>query len=151
MQYADDTLLFLPGDARTLFNLKGLLRSFSDSTGLHVNFSKSFLVPINMSEEKIVHLANTFGCQFGSMPFTYFGLPLGTTKPTILEFTPMLNKIEKRLCGISKLLFYNGRLILVNSFSQPYQLFTRVALSFLPRLSSKLTSIESTVFGVMVI
>ena len=31
IQYADDTLLILPVDARTLFNLKGLLRSFSDS------------------------------------------------------------------------------------------------------------------------
>lgn len=42
LQYADDTLLILPGDARVLFNLKGLLRSFSNSTGLHVNFNKSF-------------------------------------------------------------------------------------------------------------
>lgn len=57
IQYADDTLLILPGDARTLFNLKGLLRSFSDSTGLHVNFNKSFLVPINMTDERALHLA----------------------------------------------------------------------------------------------
>ena len=78
VQYADDTLLVLPGDARTLFSLKGLLRSFSDSTGLHVNFSKSFLIPINMGSERATHLANTFGCQVGDMPFTYLGLPLGT-------------------------------------------------------------------------
>ena len=57
VQYADGTLLILPGDARTLFNLKGLLRSFSNSTGLHVNFAKSFLVPINMDENKATHLA----------------------------------------------------------------------------------------------
>jgi len=62
LQYADDTLLVLPGNARTLFNLKGLLRTFSDSCGLHVNFSKSFLVPINMSNERAQHLALTFGC-----------------------------------------------------------------------------------------
>lgn len=80
VQYADDTLLILHGDARILFNLKGLLRSFSDSTGLHVNFEKSFLVPINMSDSRATHLANTFGCQVASMPFTYLGLPLGTTK-----------------------------------------------------------------------
>lgn len=83
VQYTDDTLLILPGDARTLFNLKGLLRSFSDSTGLHVNFEKSFLVPINMSATRATHLARTFGCSVGDMPFTYLGLPLGTTKPTI--------------------------------------------------------------------
>ena len=38
IQYADDALLIVPVDARILFNLKGLLRSFSDSIGLHVNF-----------------------------------------------------------------------------------------------------------------
>ena len=97
VQYVDDTLLFMPGDARVLFNLKGLLRSFSDSTGLHVNFGKSFLVPINMTESRATHLARTFGCQVGSIPFTYLGLPLGTTKPTLLEYSPLLNRIEKRL------------------------------------------------------
>lgn len=49
------------------------------------------------------------------MPFTYLGLPLGTTNPTIQEYTPLLSKIEKRLSGISRHLSYNGRLILVNS------------------------------------
>jgi hypothetical protein len=95
LQYADDTLLILPGDARTLFNLKGLLRPFSDSTGLHVNFSKSFLVPINMTAPRTLHLANAFGCNVGSMPFTYLGLPLGTTKPTLQEFSPSFQRLRK--------------------------------------------------------
>ena len=50
IQYADDTLLILQASANNLFNLKGLLRSFSDSSGLQVNFCKSFLVPINVTE-----------------------------------------------------------------------------------------------------
>ena len=95
LQYAEDTLLILPGDARVLFNLKCILRPFSDSTGLHVNFNKSFLVPINYSNDKALHLANTFGCKLGTIPFTYLGLPLGTTKPTLQEFSPMLTRIEK--------------------------------------------------------
>lgn len=52
VQYADDTLLIMPADARQLICLKGLLRSFADSTGLKVNYKKSQLVPINVSEEK---------------------------------------------------------------------------------------------------
>lgn len=88
VQYADNTLLIMPGDARTLFNLRGLLRSFSDSTGLHVNFAKSFLVPINMSNERASHLANTFGCQVGSMPFTYLGLPLEPPGQPSLSMPP---------------------------------------------------------------
>jgi hypothetical protein len=40
VQYVDDTLLFLQADARQLFLLKGLLRSFCDSTGLQIYFCK---------------------------------------------------------------------------------------------------------------
>jgi hypothetical protein len=115
VQYADDTLLILPADALTLFKFKGILRSFSDSSGLKVNFQKFSLVPINMNDEEALHLANTFGCKVGTMPFTYLGLPLGTTKPSIQDFSPLICRIERRLSGISKMLSYQGRLILVNS------------------------------------
>jgi len=134
VQYADDTLLILLGDARILFNLKGLLRSFSDSTGLHVSLAKSFLVPINMSNDRATHLANTFGCQVGSMPFTYLGFPLGTTKPTLIEFTPLLTRIERRLSGISKHLPYNGRLIMVNFVLSALPTFYMCSLKIPPQV-----------------
>jgi hypothetical protein len=76
-------LIILPAEAFQLFTLKGLLRSFADSTSLKVNFSKSFLVPTNIDDEKARHLTNTMGCQVGTLPFTYLGLPLGTTRPSI--------------------------------------------------------------------
>ena len=109
VQYVDNTLLILPANGRVLFNLKCLLRSFSDSTGLHVNSQKSFLVPINVLESRTIHLADTFSCVVGSMSFTYLGLPLGTTKPTLQEFSPMLTTIENRLSVVSKFLSYHGR------------------------------------------
>jgi len=101
VQYADDTLLILPAEAKQLFTLKGLLRGFSDSTGLNVNFSKSCLLPINVSEAWLSHLASTFGCRVGSMPFTYLGLPLGTTRPSVQDFTPLLSRMERRLSGFN--------------------------------------------------
>jgi hypothetical protein len=70
IQYTDDTLIILPAEALQLFALKGLLRSFIDSTGLQVNYSKSFLVPINVDNDKAMHLASTMGCQVGTLPFT---------------------------------------------------------------------------------
>jgi hypothetical protein len=48
----------------------------------------SWLVPINMSNERASELANVFGCSLGSFPFTYIGLPLGTTKPLAKDFAP---------------------------------------------------------------
>lgn len=120
VQYADDTLLFMKADGRELFVLKGLLSSFASSTGLKINYSKSSLVPINMTEEKALHLARTFGCVVGQLPFTYLGLPLGTTRPAV-DFLPSVCPIERRMAGIASMLSYYGRLILVNSLisSQP--------------------------------
>jgi hypothetical protein len=54
-------------------------------------------------------------CQVGAMPFTYLGLPLGTTRPSVDEYMPLLNRIEKRMMGIISVLTYVGRLIMVNS------------------------------------
>jgi hypothetical protein len=51
----------MEGDARQLFFLKLVLLSFSESTGLKVYYNKSMMVTINMIEEKLDHLANTFG------------------------------------------------------------------------------------------
>jgi len=138
----------------TLFNLKGLLRSFSDSSGLHVNFSKSFLVPDNVSEEKSSHLAQTFGCDVGSMPFTYLGLLLGTTKPSILDFSPLVTKIERRLSGISRFLSYQGRLILVNSVFSALPTFYMCCLQLPPTVINQIDIyiyiyIKSTVCGVV--
>jgi hypothetical protein len=115
IQYADDTLIIMEGDPRQLFFLKTVLQNFSESTGLKVNYSKSMMLPINMTEEKLDHLARTFGCTKGSLPFTYLGLPLGTTKPKIADFLPLVNKYERRLGGISSMLNQAGRLQITNA------------------------------------
>jgi hypothetical protein len=81
------------------FILKGLLRSFGDSTGLQINFAKSLMVPINVSEEKTARLARTFGCAVGLLPFIYLGLPLGTTRPAVTDFMPLICRNERRVGG----------------------------------------------------
>lgn len=108
MQYANDTLPFVKADAQQLFFLKGLFRSFADSTGLKINFTKTSLVPINVSQERTLHLAQTFGCSVEQLPFTYLGLPLGTTRPVVTEFLPLVCRIERRIAGISCQLSYHG-------------------------------------------
>jgi hypothetical protein len=40
------------------------------------------------------------------MPFTYLGLPLSTTKPSVSEFMPILTRMERHLMGISQMLTY---------------------------------------------
>jgi len=106
-------------DARQLFCLKAILNSFASSTGLVVNFSKSLIVPINVSSEKMNILAGTLGCQIGAFPFTYLGLPLGTTKPKIEEFAPLLDKVERKLSTCSTLLSYSRRVEYINTVLTP--------------------------------
>src|SRR6266508_748104 len=115
IQNADDTLIIVQADARQLFCLKALLQTFASSTGLKVNNNKSMMVPINVSAEKLDLLSNTFGCVKGSMPFTYLGLPLGTTKHRIHDFAPIMDRIERSLLVTSSLLSYSGRLQRLNS------------------------------------
>jgi hypothetical protein len=101
IQYADDTLLIMQADARKLFFLKSLLITFAEATNLHVNYKKSQMLPINISEEKLQNLAQTFGCVVGSLPFTYLGLPMDTTKPKMEDLTPMMDRVERCLSGCS--------------------------------------------------
>ena len=73
------------------------------------------LVPINMEEHESNSLAQTFGCSVGSLPFTYLGLPLGLTKPKVIDYLPMVNKCEKRLTCTLAFLSQAGRLEVTNS------------------------------------
>jgi hypothetical protein len=86
----------MPADTKQLFILKCLLQTVAVSTGLKVNFHKSFIVPINVDAKKTNILEDTLGCLVRSMPFTYLGLPLGTTKPMVQDFMPVLSRIEKK-------------------------------------------------------
>lgn len=86
-----------------------ILKTFSDFTGLKVNFSKSSLVPINITEERVVQLANMVGCKRECMPFTYLGLPMGSTRPKIDDLMPMVSRLDKRLSSISTMMSYPGR------------------------------------------
>jgi len=94
VQYTDDTLL-MQANSRQLFFLTNLPHSFSESMGLKVNYMKSQIYSINVANNKMINLANTLGYDIGTMPFTYLGLPMGTTKPRIEDFNPMMDRIEK--------------------------------------------------------
>jgi hypothetical protein len=80
-------------------------------------------MPINMDEARLAHFASTIHCQTGSLPFTYLGLPLGITKPTLEHFLPMVCRVEKRLCGIANFLDYGGKLLMVKSVQYSLPIF----------------------------
>jgi hypothetical protein len=115
VQYADDTIIMLPAEADQLQVLKELLQEYSDFTGLKVNYHKSSLIPINISQAEAEVLSSQIQCSIASMPFPYLGIPMGTTKPTIRDLSPLTDRIERRLTASASFLSYGDRLILVNS------------------------------------
>ncbi len=114
IQYADDTLIIMKACQKEIFNLKGILQSYSESTGLKINYQKSCMIHINVPEEDKDILSKTFGCQSGNLPFTYLGLPVGTTKPKIIDFAPLIDRVERRLPAVTMFLNHGQRLTLVN-------------------------------------
>ena len=91
----------------------------NNSNNWKVNYRKSQMVPINVTTEKMEILSQTFGCSIGTLPFTYLGLPLGTTKPKMEDLTPMMDRVERSLSGCNTWLSYSGRLQMINSAISP--------------------------------
>ena len=103
--------------------LKNILQDFASTTGLKVNFSKSMLIPINLEENRTNLLAQLFGCTVGTLSFTYLGLPLGLTKPKVIDFLPLVNKCERRFSYTSVFLSQAGRLEVTNSIFSSLPMF----------------------------
>ena len=100
----------MSADFAQLEVLKRVLNSFSLATGLQINFHKSSMYPINVEANVASALAAQFGCQLGVMPFTYLGLPVGTTRPKIVDFLPLVDCMERRLTASSWFLPQGSRL-----------------------------------------
>jgi hypothetical protein len=128
LQYADDTLIIMPAEQGQLDNLKTILYNFSASTGLRLNYHKTSMVPVNTPNDVVTSLAHNCGCKLESLPFTYLGLPLGTTRPRIEDFLPIVEGIDRRLSGITTLLYCGSRLVVIKSVISSMPMFTLCAL-----------------------
>jgi hypothetical protein len=87
----------MKADHTQLTSLKNILLQFCTATGLKVNYNKTNLVPINVPPDLATNLANTFVCKLENLHFTYLGLPLGTTRPSVDDLMPLVSRLDKRL------------------------------------------------------
>jgi hypothetical protein len=100
---------------------------------LKINFQKSSLVPINVSTTSASDIAGTLGCKVASMPFTYLGLPLGTTKPSVQDLMPLVDRIERRVSATFMLMSYSGRVSLINSLLTSIATFSMCSIQLHPK------------------
>ncbi|XP_071695305.1 uncharacterized mitochondrial protein AtMg01250-like [Rutidosis leptorrhynchoides] len=77
LQYADDTLFLGEWSKKNERNIMKLLMFFEKLSGLKVNFTKSSLFGVGVPNHRICEMTDSMGCDTGSFPFTYLGLPLG--------------------------------------------------------------------------
>ncbi|KAI3710195.1 hypothetical protein L2E82_39969 [Cichorium intybus] len=114
--YADDAIFVGEWDRTNLKNLARILRCFHIASGLKVNFNKSRVFGIGAPEAEIANWANIFGCEVGSFPFTYLGVPVGANMNLTKNWKPIVNKFKAKLSKWkSKSLSFGGRLTLISS------------------------------------
>ena len=70
--------------------------------------NKSSLAGIHMEDEEVMALATVVGCEKGSWPMKYLGLPLGGNPNSIEFWNPIVEKVGKRLDGWKKAVFSKG-------------------------------------------
>jgi len=97
LYYANDTLLLVPSDARSLTSLKLLLYEFEMMIGLKINFYKSFVYIFSKSEKVGTIAVAVFNCNLSSLTFTYLGLPIKVTSLSKEDWQPLIEKVEKKL------------------------------------------------------
>jgi hypothetical protein len=74
--FADDMLVFSGASQVQVQANRDLLICFELVSGLKVNLAKSVLVPVGEVSD-VGALAEILGCEVGSLPITYLGMPLG--------------------------------------------------------------------------
>uniref|UniRef100_A0A2N9HY77 Reverse transcriptase zinc-binding domain-containing protein n=1 Tax=Fagus sylvatica TaxID=28930 RepID=A0A2N9HY77_FAGSY len=105
--FADDTLIFCGADSDQVTNLRHVFTWFEAVSGLKINLSKSEIVPVG-DVPHIVELRQILGCKQSVLPLQYLGLPLGSTFKEQTIWTPVLERVEKRLASWKRLYLSKG-------------------------------------------
>jgi hypothetical protein len=128
--------------------MKDILNKYALSTRLKINFHKSSLVPINLSENTAQNMAALLECNIAAMSFTYLCLPLGTTKPSVQEMVPLIDKLERRVFASFLMMPYSGRVSVVNSLIKSMATLTICSLKINPRILETVKKMEDIVYGI---
>lgn len=133
IQYADGTVVIMPVDRDQVVRMKQILQDYAVSVGLNINFQKSTLIPINTPDDVTAAPSHILGCAIGTMPFTYLGLPMGTTRPNVNCLMPMVCSVERRLSTAASLLDYVSKLTLVNLVITSIAIYAMCSIKLPPR------------------
>jgi hypothetical protein len=124
VQYANGTIIFLEHDLEKALNMKLVLCIFEQLSGLKMYFHKSEVYYFGKAKEFENDYTQLFGCELGSFPFKYLGIPIHFRKLKNGEWKPLEDQFEVKLSSwIGKLLSYGDRLVLINSVIKGLSMF----------------------------
>jgi hypothetical protein len=124
LQYADDTIIFMEHDLQKALNMKLILCIFEQLSGLKINFHKSELFCFGKAKETQDEYRVLFGCEIGSLPFRYLGIPIHFRSLKNGEWKLIEDRFEEKLSSwLGKLLSYGDRLIRINSILTSLPMF----------------------------
>ena len=104
--------------------MKLILSIFEQLSGLKINFHKSEIFCFGKANDAQEEYRKIFGCELGSLPFKYLGIPIHYRKLLNKEWKPVEDRFEQKLSSwIGKLLSYGDRLVLINSVLSSLPMF----------------------------
>ncbi len=71
LQYADDTIIFIPCNDKEILVTKFLLYCFEIMSGLKINYDKSEVFAIGLEISEVDRVAKMLNCPIGSFPIKY--------------------------------------------------------------------------------
>lgn len=114
--FADVVTMFCHGNSQSPKLLMQKFEEFPNMSGLQINNPKSQIFYANMDVEVKDHLLQSLNFKEGTLPVKYLGLPLISTKLSIADCMPLIEKVKQKLNSwTSKMLSDSGRVQLVKS------------------------------------
>ncbi|PRQ24992.1 putative RNA-directed DNA polymerase [Rosa chinensis] len=117
--FADDVMVFMQGNPRSLRALMKFLEEYAINSGQVVNKNKSSVFLGKYAQRRKVFIQHVLGIREGSLPFTYLGVPIFKGCPKPSYFRAIADKVR---CNLSswkgKQLSQAARLQLISSVTQ---------------------------------
>ncbi|KAL0295091.1 UNVERIFIED_CONTAM: hypothetical protein Scaly_3110300, partial [Sesamum calycinum] len=113
--FADDVLLFCKAQLSSIKVLTDTLTEFATLSGLQVNPAKSQIILSSSVQQERHQILAYLGFQEGSLPIRYLGIPLTSSRLTIADCRPLIDKVDARLAGWNNQTLSSGRLQLIKS------------------------------------
>ncbi|KAL9233090.1 hypothetical protein vseg_008128 [Gypsophila vaccaria] len=116
LMFADDVLMFCKGEAATMMTLLKAFTLFSKTSGLTVSKQKSAIFFDGVQEDLRQDILRVSGFAEGTLPFTYLGIPIQTTRIQKKDCASLIDKVCHRIHLMNpKHISYAGRLVMVKA------------------------------------